>query len=75
IIVGSMAHEYDPYSWGIYSPTRVDYGIMVGSFCLFFLMFSLFVKFLPSISMTEVKEAMPFPVRPSGRGNPPAKEA
>jgi Ni/Fe-hydrogenase subunit HybB-like protein len=74
IIVGSAAHEYDPYSWGLYSPTRVDYAIMVGSFCLFFLIYCLFVKFLPSISMTEVKEAMPTPVRLVGDGRPSALE-
>ncbi len=66
IIVGSVAHEYDPYSWGIYSPTWVDYGILVGSFCLFLFLFFLFAKFLPAISIAEVKEELNPPLRSQG---------
>jgi molybdopterin-containing oxidoreductase family membrane subunit len=58
IIVGSIAHDFDPYSWGIYSPNWVELGIMIGSFSLFFLCFLLFVKLLPSISMAEMKEGL-----------------
>lgn len=65
IIVGSVAHEYDPYSWGIYSPTWVDYGILMGSFSLFLFLFFLFAKFLPAISITEVKEELEPPRRRS----------
>lgn len=63
IILSSVAHEFDPYSWGIYRPTWVELGIVTGSFCLFFFLFMLFVKFLPSVSITEVKEALPPPTR------------
>ena len=56
IIVGSVAHDYLPYAWGLYRPTIVEYGIMLGSFCLFFFLFVLFVKHMPSVSMTEMKE-------------------
>jgi Ni/Fe-hydrogenase subunit HybB-like protein len=75
IIVTSVAHEYDPYKWGLYSPTRVEYGILFGSFCLFFFMFLLFVKFLPSISMTEVKESLAPPLKRSSTESPPVGEA
>ena len=51
IIVGSEAHEYDPYSWGVYKyPSIVEWGILIGSFSLFFFLFLLFAKFLPTIS-------------------------
>lgn len=64
IIVGSEAHEYDPYSWGLYKyPSLVEFGIMIGSFSLFFFLFLLFSKFLPTIALTEVKEAIPVPAR------------
>ena len=64
IIAGSEAHEYDPYSWGVYKyPSIVEWGILVGSFCLFFFLFLLFAKFLPTIAITEVKEKIPVPVR------------
>jgi Ni/Fe-hydrogenase subunit HybB-like protein len=59
IIVGSVAHDFLPYAWGLYRPSIVEYGIMVGSFCLFFFLFVLFVKHLPSVSMTEMKEISP----------------
>ena len=56
IIAGSVAHDFLPNAWGHYRPTWVEGGIMVGAFCLFFLLFLLFVKHLPSVSMTEMKE-------------------
>jgi len=33
-------------------------GIMLGSFCLFFFFYVLFVKHMPSVSMTEMKETV-----------------
>jgi molybdopterin-containing oxidoreductase family membrane subunit len=58
IIVGSVAHGFIPKAWGHYSPSAIEYGIMLGSFSLFFLLFLLFVKHLPSVSMTEMKESI-----------------
>jgi molybdopterin-containing oxidoreductase family membrane subunit len=58
IIIGSVAHDYLPYAWGLYWPRPVELGIMLGSFCLFFFLFVLFVKHLPSVSMTEMKETL-----------------
>jgi Ni/Fe-hydrogenase subunit HybB-like protein len=56
IIVTSLAKEYDPYSWGTYTPSMVEVGITVGSFGLFFTLFLLFTKVLPVLAITEVKE-------------------
>jgi len=56
IIVGGVAHDFAPHSWGLYAPRLVEYCIMVGSFSLFFFLFLLFCKHLPSVSMTEMKE-------------------
>jgi Ni/Fe-hydrogenase subunit HybB-like protein len=56
IIVGSVAHDFDPYVWGNYRPSWVELGILLGSFSVFFLFFLLFAKFLPSVSMVEMKE-------------------
>jgi molybdopterin-containing oxidoreductase family membrane subunit len=64
IILSSPAHEFDPYSWGMYfGPTWVEYGIMLGSFSLFSFLFLLFAKFIPSVSMSELKEDIPPPMR------------
>jgi molybdopterin-containing oxidoreductase family membrane subunit len=56
IIVGGVAHDFAPHSWGLYAPRIVEYCVMVGSFSLFFFLFLLFCKHLPSVSMTEMKE-------------------
>ncbi|MFO8083544.1 MAG: NrfD/PsrC family molybdoenzyme membrane anchor subunit [Desulfobacterales bacterium] len=58
IIIGSVAHDFMPHAWGTYSPSIIEFGIMLGSFCIFFFLFLLFVKHLPSISMTEMKESI-----------------
>lgn len=64
IIIASQAREYDPYSWGVYRyPSIVEFGILIGSLSLFFFLFLLFSKFLPTISITEVKESIPIPIR------------
>ena len=64
IILSSPGHEFDPYSWGIFQgPTWVEYGILLGSFSLFFFLFLLFARFLPTVSMTELKEDLPPPRR------------
>jgi len=56
IIVTSLSHDYDPYAWGIYKPTFVCLGIDIGSFGLFFTLYLLFVKNLPVLSISEIKE-------------------
>jgi len=56
IIITSLAHDYDPYNWGNFTPTLVDIGIDIGSFGMFFMLFLIFTKMLPVLSITEVKE-------------------
>ena len=56
IIVGSVGHGFMPHAWGLYGPTLIEYGIMLGTFCLFFMLFMLFVKHMPSLAMAELKE-------------------
>ena len=62
IIVTSLAHDFLPYAWGDYWPSWIEIGILIGSFAWFFLLFLLFIKHAPSVSMTEVKEVMPPPL-------------
>ena len=57
LIVSSLAHSFDPAEWtGLYHPTWVEAAITAGSFAWFFLLFLLFVKNFPVISMAELKE-------------------
>ncbi len=69
IIVGGVAHDFPPHSWGLYAPRLVEYCVMVGSFSLFFFLFLLFCKHMPSVSMTEMKEtATPCRLKPASWG-------
>jgi Ni/Fe-hydrogenase subunit HybB-like protein len=56
IIVMSLAHDFDPYNFGFYSPSIVELGITFGSFGWFFMFFLIFAKTLPILSITELKE-------------------
>ena len=64
IIVSSLAHEFNPSTWGVYQPSWVEAGITAGSFAWFFLWFLLFIKFLPLVSLAEVKEHLPAAAEP-----------
>lgn len=63
IIVSSLAQEYDPYAWGWYTPSIIEAGITLGSFCWFFMWFFLFIKFFPSMALTEMKELATPPMK------------
>jgi Ni/Fe-hydrogenase subunit HybB-like protein len=67
IIVTSLSHDFLPFAWGNYSPTWVELGISLGSWGFFLMLFFLFAKFLPSISITEVKEILPLPKKDGGK--------
>jgi len=56
IVVCSLARDFDPYNWGNYLPSPIECGITLGSFGLFFAAFLVFVKTLPVLSITELKE-------------------
>jgi molybdopterin-containing oxidoreductase family membrane subunit len=58
IIVSSLARDFDPYVWDtqMYRPTYVEVGITLGSFGLFFTLYLIFLKTLPVLSITEIKE-------------------
>ena len=55
IIAVSLHRDFVPSSWGMYYPTRWDWALLVGSLGLFLALMFLFLRFLPAISMTEMK--------------------
>ena len=59
IIVISLHQDFLPSSWHLYEPTLVDYGILLGSFGLFFTLVLLFARLLPVIATTEMKAHLP----------------
>ena len=65
IIVSSLNRDFLPASWFRYSATAWDNIILYGSIGLFTLLFLLFVRFFPMISMSEVRELLPYS-RPGG---------
>jgi Ni/Fe-hydrogenase subunit HybB-like protein len=56
IVVVSLARDFMPSAWGRYSATFWDYGVFIGSIGLFFAALFLFVRFLPMISIFEMRE-------------------
>ena len=58
ITVTSLHHDFLPSSWGYYSPSLWDVATLVGSFGLFFTLFCIFVRYLPTIAIAEVKSVM-----------------
>lgn len=63
IIVISLSREFLPGAWGLYKPSWVELGITVGSFAWFFMFFLLFIKTLPALSIAEIKEILPVPMK------------
>jgi Ni/Fe-hydrogenase subunit HybB-like protein len=59
IIVSSLHQDYLVASWRVYAPTLVDYGILFGTFGLFFTMVLLFARVLPVIATSEMKIVLP----------------
>ena len=55
IVVVSLARDFTPSAWAMYYPTRWDWATYIGTFGLFFTLFYLFIRFLPMISIVEVR--------------------
>ena len=59
IIVTSLAQDFVPSSWGLFHATRWDWATLLGSIGLFIVLFFLFVRILPMISIFEVRTLLP----------------
>ncbi|MGZ6971541.1 MAG: NrfD/PsrC family molybdoenzyme membrane anchor subunit, partial [Thermoanaerobaculia bacterium] len=55
IIVTSLHRDFLPSSWGMYTPTVWDWSFFVGTLGLFFSLMFLFIRFLPVISIFEMR--------------------
>jgi hypothetical protein len=58
IVVTSLANDFLPSSWDYFTPTFWDFTTLIGSFGLFFTLFCLFVRYLPTVAMAEAKSVM-----------------
>jgi Ni/Fe-hydrogenase subunit HybB-like protein len=63
IIVPSLSHSYEPWKFWNLHMTWVDAGLLMGSFGWFFMWFLLFLRYLPGLSMAEIKEVLPPPMK------------
>jgi molybdopterin-containing oxidoreductase family membrane subunit len=55
IVVPTLGHKYLPYSWGRYWPEPVEIIVTAATFAAMTLLYVLFSKFVPIISIWELK--------------------
>jgi molybdopterin-containing oxidoreductase family membrane subunit len=68
VIIITQSRDFIPYSWGSFFPGLNEFGLIIGSFSWFGMWFWLFLRFLPTVSITEVKEELPPPVKEARHG-------
>ncbi len=56
IVVISLTRDFMPSAWGRYSATIWDYATLVGTLGLFTMLIFLFVRALPAIAISEMRE-------------------
>jgi Ni/Fe-hydrogenase subunit HybB-like protein len=59
IVVGSLHRDFLPSSWGMYYPTKFDWSTYIGTIGFFVALFFLFIRFLPMISIFEMRTLVP----------------
>jgi molybdopterin-containing oxidoreductase family membrane subunit len=74
LIAGSLSTATIPSQWKFYVPKATEVFITIGAFGWFLMNFSLFAKFLPIVSMTELKEGVGW-LRKSARNSYPYRKA
>jgi Ni/Fe-hydrogenase subunit HybB-like protein len=55
IVVQSTHRDFMPSAWGVFVPTRWDWVFLLASLCVFSWLFLLFIRVLPSISISEMR--------------------
>ena len=58
IVATSQPRKFLPNAFGFYFPSIVEIAITIGSFAVFSTLFLIFVKWVPSVSLYEVKETL-----------------
>jgi molybdopterin-containing oxidoreductase family membrane subunit len=56
IVVSSLHRDFMPSAWGLFIPTAWDWTHLLGSIAFFVWLFLLFIRFLPVISISEMRE-------------------
>jgi molybdopterin-containing oxidoreductase family membrane subunit len=61
IVVVSLHRDFLPSSWGMYRPTAWDWSTFIGTIGFFLALLFLFIRFLPMISIFEMRTLVPHP--------------
>ncbi|HXG33598.1 MAG TPA: NrfD/PsrC family molybdoenzyme membrane anchor subunit [Bryobacteraceae bacterium] len=61
IVVVSLHRDFLPSSWGMYRPTAWDWSTYIGTIGFFLALLFLFIRFLPMISIFEMRTLVPHP--------------
>ncbi len=56
IIVTSLHQDFIPSNWAMYYPTWVDFSLLFGTIAFFGTLFLLFLKYIPAVATSEMKE-------------------
>lgn len=56
IIPLTLGHQRNPFSWGEYAPRLAEVSIVIGTFCLFLLLYTVMTRLIPMIPVWEVVE-------------------
>jgi Ni/Fe-hydrogenase subunit HybB-like protein len=59
IVITSLHRDFLPSSWGMYYPTIWDWMTFIGTIGMFLTLFFLFIRFLPMISIFEMRTMAP----------------
>ena len=59
IVVTSLNRDFLPSSWGVYAGTVWDWATYVGTLGMFASLIFLFVRFVPMISIFEMRTIVP----------------
>lgn len=58
IVITSLHRDYLPSSWGMFYPTFWDWSTFIGTIGIFLFLLFLFIRFLPVISIFEMRELL-----------------
>ncbi|MCS6953365.1 MAG: NrfD/PsrC family molybdoenzyme membrane anchor subunit [Bryobacterales bacterium] len=61
IVVVSLHRDFLPSAWGMYRPTAWDWSTYIGTLGFFLALLFLFIRFLPMISIFEMRTLVPHP--------------
>ncbi len=67
IVITSLHRDFIPSEWAMYYPTIWDWATFLGTIGLFLALMFLFIRFLPMMSMFELRQLIP--VKGARRGN------